>query len=503
MNRRVLFWIVIGAFLVFLLTRLSELQGFIDTLARGRWEWVLVAALLQVVYFTLFSLVYREAFVTVGIKYRVRDLVPVILGSIFVSGVTPAGEAGGFAMIVEDARRRGASPASATAGSLLAQLDWFLALAATLFVGFGFLIATRDLRPFEWLGAVLVVLILGIIILSMVVGSRRPSVIEFWLVRAQRVADWISERFRKQPALPDDWAEHTTEEFRESSSLALSHPKQLLWALVIALAAMTVNIGTLAALFVAFGEPVDFAAIIAAFSVSIALWSVLPFQGIGVVEAALIAVLGSFGIEAGTATIISLAFRGLTFWIPLFLGFVTLRRTAVFKSGGDAVEFAKSGKAVARLTAVLVAIAGVLSIASALTPSIAQRVARIPVVAEQLQRFYPLIPSYLQAGSAAITALLGVALIVSAWGLWRRNMTAWFAAFGVLIVLTFGHLIKGFDVEESIVSLIVALWLIVIRPAFTSASINGDTGAQPAAPTDPICDGVEHQCAEIDGDEEF
>ena len=61
-----------------------------------------------------------------------------------------------------------------------------------------------------------------------------------------------------------------------------------------------------------------------------ALWGVLPFQGVAVVEATTVFVLVRFGMSPEPATLISLSFRGLAFWVPLLLGFLLLRRTSSF-----------------------------------------------------------------------------------------------------------------------------------------------------------------------------
>jgi uncharacterized protein (TIRG00374 family) len=56
------------------------------------------------------------------------------------------------------------------------------------------------------------------------------------------------------------------------------------------------------------------------------LGNVAPVPGgIGVQEAALTAGLTSFGIDANTALATVLVFRGITFALPPFFGFVTLR----------------------------------------------------------------------------------------------------------------------------------------------------------------------------------
>jgi uncharacterized membrane protein YbhN (UPF0104 family) len=47
--------------------------------------------------------------------------------------------------------------------------------------------------------------------------------------------------------------------------------------------------------------------------------------GIGVVEGALTLGLHSLNVSLGNAALVALAYRGITFWIPLLFGMLSLR----------------------------------------------------------------------------------------------------------------------------------------------------------------------------------
>jgi uncharacterized membrane protein YbhN (UPF0104 family) len=76
MKRSVLFWSIIALFGLFIVTRLGDLTGLYSTLAGGQWQWVVAAVILQVCYFALVSLMYKEAMAVVGIRYRIREMAP-------------------------------------------------------------------------------------------------------------------------------------------------------------------------------------------------------------------------------------------------------------------------------------------------------------------------------------------------------------------------------------------------------------------------------------------
>jgi uncharacterized membrane protein YbhN (UPF0104 family) len=54
-------------------------------------------------------------------------------------------------------------------------------------------------------------------------------------------------------------------------------------------------------------------------------------QGIGIVEGTMTLVYTSLGVPSGPALVVTLAFRGLSFWLPFALGFGFLRRSMWFR----------------------------------------------------------------------------------------------------------------------------------------------------------------------------
>ena len=75
--------------------------------------------------------------------------------------------------------------------------------------------------------------------------------------------------------------------------------------------------------------PVSAGTLIAGFSISYLFMIVSPTPaGIGVVEGFLTVALSSMYVPLSDATVITLAYRGITFWIPLFIGLLAFRWTS-------------------------------------------------------------------------------------------------------------------------------------------------------------------------------
>ena len=135
----------------------------------------------------------------------------------------------------------------------------------------------------------------------------------------------------KRPDFLDEaWVERNTAEFTEAAMAIAAQPASFYRRLV-RFRCHLVDLTTLFVLFLAFHQKVHFGVLVAGYAMGILFWivSITP-QGIGVVEGMMTLVFASLGVPIERATVIALAFRGLTFWLPLGIGFIMLRRLKSF-----------------------------------------------------------------------------------------------------------------------------------------------------------------------------
>jgi uncharacterized protein (TIRG00374 family) len=86
-------------------------------------------------------------------------------------------------------------------------------------------------------------------------------------------------------------------------------------------------IAILILVFMAFGVPYTAGTIVAGFSLGYLFVVVSPTPaGLGIVEGVLTLSLRSLGVPLEPAAVITLAFRGVTFWEPLFIGGYMFKR---------------------------------------------------------------------------------------------------------------------------------------------------------------------------------
>ena len=138
----------------------------------------------------------------------------------------------------------------------------------------------------------------------------------------------------RRGALPHVWAESQATNLVGAAEAITARPAQVAATLGLGLLVHLINLGILSLLFLAFRQHPEVSTLLAGYSMGMLFWyvAIVP-QGIGAVEGAIALALVSLGTQAEPATLLSLGFRGLIFWMPLAIGFFMLRK---LRSSGQA-----------------------------------------------------------------------------------------------------------------------------------------------------------------------
>ena len=161
------------AFVWLIVSRFNEVQKLAQTLMQGQWQWVLAAAVLQVIYYLAFTSTYQVAFYVLDIRSKLFELVPVTLGSLFVNVVAPTASTAGAALFVDDAARRGNSPARAATATLLQLVADYTSVLVVLIVGMTVLFIQHDLQTYEIVAAIILLLLTSVLVGVLLLGVQR------------------------------------------------------------------------------------------------------------------------------------------------------------------------------------------------------------------------------------------------------------------------------------------------------------------------------------------
>jgi len=245
-------------------------------LISGQLEWVLAAAILQVLYYTVFAAMFKSAFLTVDVKSRVCDLLSVTLSALFINMVAPTWGSAGAALYVDDAAHRGESSARAAAGTLLAQAADFSAFAIILTGGIAYLLMRHRLKGYEIVGTVVLLVITFSLVSALLLGLWRPTLLRKLLDSVESGVNDLAKRVHRPSLLHDGWASRSASDFSSAAKAIGDHPERLAITVGFALVAHLINIASLCTLFLAFHQPIALDPLVAGYAMGILFWNVSP-----------------------------------------------------------------------------------------------------------------------------------------------------------------------------------------------------------------------------------
>jgi uncharacterized protein (TIRG00374 family) len=115
-------------------------------------------------------------------------------------------------------------------------------------------------------------------------------------------------------------------ELAEGISVLRGHPRWVVRPLIHSLLNKGLLFFVLFFCFLAFRVPVDAGILIAGLSIAHLFLIVSPTPaGIGIVEGILTVALTTLGVTIEDAAVVTLAYRGFSFWLPLLVGMITFR----------------------------------------------------------------------------------------------------------------------------------------------------------------------------------
>ena len=436
----------------FLIGNADYLANFIDTLKTGALVPLVLSIILMLGRHFVQAASYDAAFDAVGHATGFWHNVILIFSLVFINTFCLFSGATGVAFIIDDAHREGCDAGQSTGGAILSQIGYFAAIFVISAIGFFTMLVAGQVNFLFVTGAVVLAGTLVALSSLFFIGYRKPRVLYRFFLGLERALNRVIGLFKK--ALPAGWGRKTAHSFENTANILARNPKGTLITVAYASLSAILNMATLVAIGFAFGFE-QAAPLVAAFAVAAISVILSPTpQGIGVVEAAIAAILTASGCSLATATAIALVYRGIMFWIPFCIGAVLLSQSGFFASKKTATEEQKH-KDIGWIAGTLVAIIGLVNIGLAFIPS-----SFAP---------YTMLTSWIDMSTVFVGGPLiigSMLLLVLAAGLILRFRTAW--AFTIcLLVLVAGveFLFQG-TIHIGIAGILLAVWLFFKRPAF-------------------------------------
>ena len=311
---------------IFIITRFTEVQILYATLQKGNWGFILLALLVEAVWIVNIGLTYRSIYRVLGMTEGVMHMLVVGISSIFVTVVTPSAGMSAIAVFISDASRGGYSQARATVAWALNLFFDYTAFLCVLVLGLAVLARRNYLHWAEILASCIILFgavgLATLLYLGLQSGKVLGDVLA-WLVKLVNKIFWP---FIHRSYLQVDRAYTFASDAADGVSALRQNPRGLIKPLFLALLSKTLLVIIFLLTFLAFQVPFSAGTIIAGFSIGYLFMIVSPTpSGIGIVEGVLTLTLTSLWVPVEDAAIITLVYRGFTFWIPLFVGMYAFR----------------------------------------------------------------------------------------------------------------------------------------------------------------------------------
>jgi len=312
------------ALLYFVLPKLAGLKDTWHRIHQGDPVWLVVAALLEVLSFGGYILLFRTVFVRGDSKVDWRESYQITMAGLAATRLFAAAGAGGVALTAWALRRSGME------GRLVAcRMIAFMSLLYAVYVG-ALVVAGVGLRtgvfsgssPFGFtvVPAIFGGVLFGIFLAMTLIPSDFERLVARWSRGHRRPR--LARLLKRLATVPASVASGV----RTAISLLRAREPGLLGAP----AWWGFDIAVLWACFHAFGQPPPFAVIVMAYFVGM-LANTLPLPGgIGGVDGGMIGTFVAFDVSGGLAVVAVLAYRAFSFWLPTIPGaiaYLQLRKT--------------------------------------------------------------------------------------------------------------------------------------------------------------------------------
>lgn len=451
MKKAILIFIaIVAAF--FIVANMDYLMEFVYTIQAGALIPIIVAIVFMLARHVVQAMSYDAAFEAVGKATGLWHNIVLIFSLVFINTFCLFSGATGVAFIIDDARRRGCDFGTATSGAVLSQIAYFAAVFVISVTGFIAMFLSGMLNPIFIAGGLLLAGTLFALASFFLFGYFKPNLLHKIFGVIDKIARRIMHVFKRD--LPVDWGSGVADSFSRSAHILANNPKGAAITIVYASASAILNMLCLIAIGYAFGFS-EIGPLVAAFALAAISVILSPTpQGVGVVEAAIAAVLTSAGCSLQVATAIALVYRGIMFWVPFCIGAVLLSQSGFFTAKKDNSRSAKM-RDYGWIGGTLVLVVAVVNLVMALFPGL---FAPYSLLTEWVD-----ISNMLAGPLLTLTAIILIAVGV---GLIFRYRIAW------ALALTLLSLIAGFEfvfyetIKVAIPVVLIGAWLFWKRDAF-------------------------------------
>lgn len=314
---------------IFIITQIQDFGSIINTVKRSHLRFLFMAILVQGFWLLNVAALYRAIYRVLGIEESLIQMMLTAAAANFVNVVTPTAGVGGVAIFISEAQRKDYSSGRTTVASAMFVLFDYIAFLIILALGL-FVLFRRDKLQVTELAASGILLAIALSIASLLyLGMYSEAKLGRFLAWGGKLINRLVQPFRREktkPYLSIQRAHTFAHDIADGMRELRGKPRELIIPMLLAISSKVLLIIVLFFVFLAFGVSPSLGTLIAGFSIAFLFMIVSPTpSGVGFVEGALTLTLASFYIPLSDSAVIAIAYRAITFWLPLLFGMIAIR----------------------------------------------------------------------------------------------------------------------------------------------------------------------------------
>jgi len=324
--RKFIITLVLFLAIVFVILSISELKNIVATLQHSNYRFLVAAVFVELIWLFNSATDYSSLYRVVGLKEKNYHLVLVATAANFINVIAPSVGIGGMAVFLDDASKRHHSTGKVTVVGVMYILFDYLAFFCVLAMAFVVLIRRNNLNIGELTASAILLAIAAGVAFLLYLGYKSAARLGSALARIARLINRIVRPFIHREYLDEEKAHFYAKEIAEAIHSLRGRRKELLWPFLFALNNFALLICVLAFTFLALGTPFTVGTLVGGFAIGYLFLIVSPTpSGLGIVEGTMTLALNTLRVEWAAASLITLTYRLITFWLPLAIGAVAFR----------------------------------------------------------------------------------------------------------------------------------------------------------------------------------
>lgn len=324
--KKVLLAVILFLAIAFTFSSLAEMEKVGAVLMTGDWRFLSTALVLEIIWLGIVGSTFSALYRIVGIPDSTRRLWKLASASQFANVIAPTGGMSAAAVFITDAYRNQKSTARVTVIYTLSTFFEYIGFLFVLILGLGILASGYSIHAAEITASIFLLLAAVALAIILYLAMVSEEYLGRFLTGCSRLINFVVRPIIRQNWLKEERALSFSRELAEGVSDLKKHPFELFKPLGLAVINKALLILILWLVAMAFNTNLKPDVLIAGFSTGYLFLIVSPTpSGVGVMESVMALSLRSLGLSLEAATVITLAFRGITFWIPLLIGAVNFR----------------------------------------------------------------------------------------------------------------------------------------------------------------------------------